>query len=105
MRDAITAAVRQLAATFRQDAAQRRRFTPNDQAADAIDACASELLAELARVEEATRTLSPDEYAAAHQTTASSVRRWCARGELAAIRNAAGDWAIPRDARREKKAG
>jgi hypothetical protein len=104
VRDVLISTTKQLAAQWNAEAASRRRFTPNDAVADAIEVCASELVTEMARVDQATRLLTPEEYAKANRTTASTVRRCCARGELAGEKNAAGDWMIPRDARRVKRA-
>jgi hypothetical protein len=105
MRDAILASARQLAETWGKEAASRRRFTPHDPVADALDVCASELLAELTRVADATRLLTVEQYAKAQGMSESTVRRSCARGELAGEKNGAGEWMIPRDARRVAKAG
>lgn len=105
MRDVLVASMQQMAEAWRSEASSRRRFTPSDQVADALEVCASELLSELARVDTATRLLTAEQYATAHQTSVASVRRWCARGELAGERNGAGEWMIPRDARRARKAG
>jgi hypothetical protein len=102
MRDAVVASAKQLAETWQKEAASRRRFTPADPVADALEVCASELVAELTRVDDATRLITVEQYARAHGTSESSVRRWCARGELAGERNGAGEWMIPRDARRAK---
>jgi hypothetical protein len=105
MREPLVASMQQMAETWRSEAKSRRRFTPNDPVADALEVCASELVSELARVDAATRLLTAEQYAAAHQTSVASVRRWCSRGELAGERNGAGEWMIPRDARRARKAG
>lgn len=103
MRDAVIASMRQLAETWAQTVHERRKVASVDVAADAIAFCASELVSELARIDEATRLLSVEQFAKAHHTTVSTVRRWCARGELAAEKTPMGDWRIPRNARRETK--
>jgi hypothetical protein len=100
MRDAVLASAEQLASQWQSEAKSRRRFTPADPVADALDVCASELQAELARVADATRLLTVEQYARTHGMSESTVRRSCARGELAGEKNGAGEWMIPRDARR-----
>jgi len=105
MRESIIAAMKQLADTWEQDVKNRRARSRIDAVADAMESCASELRTEIARVDEATRLLTPEQYAKEHATTASSVRRWCTRGELAGEKNGAGDWMIPRTARRRLQVG
>lgn len=105
MRESVIAAMKQIADTWDKDVSNRRGRSRIDPVADAMESCASELRAELARVDDATRLLTPEEYAREHGTTASSVRRWCTRGQLVAEKNGAGDWMIPRTARRRLKAG
>jgi hypothetical protein len=102
VRDVLIAAARQLADQWKAEAAGR--FTPHD-VANALTTCASELVAEIDRVDRETRLLTVEQYAAAHGDHPSSVRRWCLRGELDATRNDAGDWMIVRGARRRRKAG
>jgi hypothetical protein len=106
MRESVIAAMRQLAEGWQQEASTRRRVTKIDPAADTMERDASELLAELARVEHSTRLLTVDEYAKEFHAAPTSVRRWCLRGELAgAEKNDAGDWEIPRSARRQARVG
>ena len=105
MREQIIAAMKQLADTWEQDVRNRRARSRIDPVADAMESCASELRAELTRVDDATRLLTVEQYASEHRTSASTVRRWCAAGELAGEKSAAGDWLIPRTARRRLKAG
>jgi cupin superfamily acireductone dioxygenase involved in methionine salvage len=104
MRDLVIAAVRQLAGTWQQEVQQRRRVSTVDPIADATEYRASELLAVLKEVDTATRMLTVEQFAQEHGRTASTVRRWCMHGELEALKNPAGDWEIPRNARRIKKA-
>lgn len=103
MRDLVISAMRQLAATWQQDVEQRRRVSSIDPVADATAFRASELLSELERVDEATRLLTVEQYARERGLIASTVRRWCLRGELEAERNDKGDWEIPRVARRTQR--
>ncbi len=72
---------------WRSNAEDRRRFTPNDPVADAIDALA-------ARLEEVTKTIERDSeivtaevYAALHGVTPQTVRGWCRTGELSHVRS------------------
>lgn len=99
MRDVLLTAAKQLAAQWKVEAANR--FTP-PEVKDALDVCANELVAELERVDRETRLLTVEQYCAATGSNPSSVRRWCAKGELAGERNAAREWMIPRGARRAK---
>ena len=103
MRDVVIATARQTAASWRQDATQRRQRSTIDPVADTLESCASELESELARIDDATRLLSVEQYAREHGHAAPTVRRWCLRGELAAEKNLAGDWEIQRTARRVKR--
>jgi hypothetical protein len=105
MRESVIAAMKQLADVWEKDVGNRRARSRIDPVADAMESCASELRTELARIDDATRLQTPEEYAKEHRCTASTVRRWCANGELEAEKNGAGDWMIPRTARRRLKAG
>lgn len=102
MRELYAATARSVAATWRKDAEARRERTQLDAVADVLESCASELESELARVDAATRTLTVEQYAKEAHVDPSSVRRWCARGELNATRNDKGEWVIPRDAHRQR---
>ena len=74
----------ELALRYRSEAAARRKATPMDPAADALDyaaGCAEEKTAELLAP---TRMLTPAQYAAEQEPPVdeSTVRRWCAQGQL-----------------------
>lgn len=104
MRELVIAAVRQLAGTWQQEVANRRKVSAVDPVADATEFRASELLTVLEEVDDATRILSVEQFAHEHNHSVATVRRWCVRGELSAEKNSAGDWEIPRNAKRVKKA-
>lgn len=53
-------------------------------------------------VEERLAYLSTADYAALHNVSADTVRRWIRTGQLAATRAQNGDWTIAHDARRRK---
>lgn len=101
MRDIVFGQAKGLAAQWRQEAAQRRGRTKVDPAADALDSCAAELDATLAAIERDTKPLTVAQYAKQVGAYPGSVRKWIVRGQLTAEKNAAGDWLIPRGARRE----
>ena len=103
MRELVIASMRQACESWRQDATQRRQRSAIDPVADTLESCASELESELVRIDDSTRLLSVEQFAREHGHSASTVRRWCLRSELAAERNTAGDWEIPRNARHVKQ--
>lgn len=100
----LTRSVQTVAQTWRQEAELRRTRWQQDPVAPALESCASELESELARVQREARPLTVAEYARAHGAAAATVRRWIAAGELEASKDAAGDWRIPRGARRQRRA-
>lgn len=104
MRDRVIEAMEQLASAWEMEADARHRVSTVDPVADATKYRASELRAVLKDVDDATRTLTVEQYAREHGRTTSTVRRWCMRGQLDAQKSPAGDWAIPRNAKRIKKA-
>ncbi len=73
-----------LAASWREDAHKRRKMSAHDASADVLDYCASELDAELNDVRYADEEVEVAEYAAMHGRAASTVRRWCQEGIIAA---------------------
>jgi len=104
MRDHVIEAMEQLAATWEQEATQRHCVSRVDPVADATLYRASELRAVLKEIDAATRTLTVNQFAKEHGHAPSTVRRWCMRGQLDAQQTPAGDWAIPRNAKRIPKA-
>lgn len=94
--------MRGVLASWKVEAAQRRRRWPDDPLAAQAESYVSEMESEIARAEEAARQLSVTEYAAIAHTNPATVRRWIQRGELEAERDENGDWRIPRSARRRK---
>jgi hypothetical protein len=85
---------------WRQEAEKREQRWPGDPLVLNFRQCAAEIDGEIARVQGEERPLTVAEYAASHGAIPATVRRWIARGELEASRDAAGDWRIPRHARR-----
>ncbi len=71
-----------LASTWEQEVERRRKMSAHDAMADAIEYCASELRSELRRATDGDVELTPDEYAALHGKSSSTVRRWCKSGRL-----------------------
>lgn len=74
----------ELAAELRAEADRRRRWTPADPAADALDQAAAKCEEKTAELLAPTRVLTPAEYGAEHEPPVheSTVRRWCDAGEL-----------------------
>ena len=77
-------AMETLAAEYRRDAAARRTVTSVDAAADALDYAAARVESTALALQNPTAMLTPAQYAAEQQPPVdeSTVRRWCARGEL-----------------------
>lgn len=95
--------VRDLVASWQADAAARRRRTPNDPVADALDACAAELQERFA--EAALEPLSPEEWGAIHGgVTPQTVTTWIRSGELEAYKDNRGRWRIPVTSERRRMA-
>jgi hypothetical protein len=74
----------ELAAELRAEADRRRRWTPADPAADALDQAAAKCEEKTAELLAPTRVLTPAEYGAEQEPPVheSTVRRWCDLGEL-----------------------
>lgn len=89
------------AAELRAIAQERRAWTTVDPVADALDQVAGRLEARIRRIFEPTVMLTPAQYAAEHDPPIdeSTVRRWCARGELDFEEGTRG-YLIPAGARR-----
>lgn len=101
MRDVLTPMINGITRSWKLEAAQRKKRTPNDAVAEAMESCASEMESELARVLRETAMLSVAQYAKQHGVDASTVRRLCVRGQLeGAEKGVDNEWRIPRDARR-----
>lgn len=87
--------VRQVAANWQDEVKRRRKVSGVDPIADALDYCAAEVLQAVSDAERQGEYLSVTEYAALHQRTATTVRRWCRQGRLGAEQLADGDYRIP----------
>lgn len=105
MLDAVFAAIQTVADGWSKEVTTRRRLTTTDPVADTLEYAAGELAAEVARLREDCRTLTPEQYAElkAGGVTAQTVRNWIHEGELEAYRGPKG-WLIPAQAERRKKA-
>lgn len=90
--------------SWRQEVARRREVTPVDPVADTIDYQARELAVVLKQLRHDFRTLTPEQYARLVGKSASTVRRWCARGILPCERDGAGDYVIPAGAKPKVRA-
>jgi hypothetical protein len=92
------------AKAWEADVARLRTMGIREEA-DMLAFCAREVR-DLARdVKHQVEELGPVEYAALHGCSPQTVREWCAKGQLAARRDATGDWRIPKDAVRTPTAG
>jgi hypothetical protein len=99
----VVPAVKEVVATWRKEAAQRKTRWKDDPVAATLESSASELESEIEHALETTRTVSVQQYAHSARTTPSTVRRWILRGELEAEKGEDGEWQIPRTARRQRK--
>jgi hypothetical protein len=100
----IPPSIRDIPNRWRAEAAQRRRRTPGDQVAEAMETSAKELESEIAAAELASRMLTATEYASVRKVAVATVRKWCAKGELAgAVQDDAGEWSIPSSSLRIRK--
>lgn len=98
---AVPSPVKQLAESWRARVKERRALTLVDPAADALERAASELDAAIAESQSESRLVGSVEFARARGVLPSTVRKWCARGDIpGAVKNDAGDWEIPVNARR-----
>lgn len=88
---------------FRAVAASRRRYTPTDAVADALDAAAAECEQTIRALLEPTIMLTPAEWAAEQDppVTERTARRACINGELTHVQDAQGHYLIPAGALRQ----
>lgn len=91
-RDLLATDVRDLAFEWRMKAAERRKVSKVDQAADALDFCAGELEQRVQAIESEPTRLTVEQYAKlAHvDVTPQTVRSWIRAGRLPAIETAKG---------------
>lgn len=101
--DELEQVVKTAALDYRDEAKRRRRFTPDDPAATALEHVASDLLDRLKQAQTAAEGLTPEQYAALPHVgnpSAQLVRKWCRLKQLpGAVQTDAG-WRIPRTAKR-----
>ena len=105
MLDAILSSIEHVAEGWSKEVSKRRRLTSVDPVADTLEYVAGELAAEVARLRDDCRALTPEQYAEAKGAgvSAQTVRNWIRAGELDAVRGPRG-WLIPAAAERRKKA-
>jgi len=94
-RTALAQACAALCTEWQADAAKRRSISGTDAGADVLDWCASALREAMAVALDDDAELTVEEYGALHGRPASTVRRWCARGDVRA-RRAGAHWKIRR---------
>lgn len=93
--------IRRAPREYREKAAVFRSVNPASAEAAALESCAKDLEERMREAEEASRELTSNEYARLRGVQPGTVRKWCARGELAgAYQTEGGDWRIPSSARR-----
>ena len=97
--------VRKAIEAWRNVAKDRRAVTTIDPVADTFAYCANDLEKRIERAERAKPTYTTKEYAGLYKVRDGTVRKWIDAGELEAHKNGAGDWEIPRSARRVRTAG
>lgn len=104
MLDVIMADLKGKVEEMRADVSRRRIITAVDPVADTTEYWAADLTRLLDDMRRKYATVTAKDYAQIHGGVPSSVRRWCARGELAgAQQDATGEWRIPRGAVRRRK--
>jgi hypothetical protein len=94
--------VREVGDAWRDEAKRLKRRHEADPVCAVLISCADDLDEHLQRLMLENTPLTVKQYSDEHGVWPSTVRRWIARGELEAVQNDAGDWQIPRDARRQK---
>lgn len=104
MLDTVFASMKGQAEAWRKKAAERRRLTTADAAADALDVCADELEESVHILETESEWLTPEEFGAQFRPRVSgqTVRNWIHRGELKAENGPKG-YRIARRAARVRK--
>lgn len=102
--ESILANIKGVATGWDQEVERRRKITEMDPVADTLEYTASELKAEVDRLEADFKHLTPEQYAASKggDVTAQTVRNWIKNGELEAVKGARG-WLIPASAERRKR--
>jgi hypothetical protein len=100
----IPAPVLELPERWAKRIADRRTVPTVDPVADSFELAMRELNEAIDQSRDAARLVSTSEYAALHGVRPSTVRKWCARGQLAgAQKNGAMDWMIPAGATRRRR--
>lgn len=96
---------RAMADAWEAEAAARESRAPGvpDPVAASMRTQAADLRAKIEEVERESAYLTVPEYAARHDVSEQSVRRWCLAGELNAERSLGGDWRIPQNALRRAR--
>lgn len=84
-----------VATAWEREAGQRRGRWAPDPVASSLDSCAAELRTALRAAEVAMLEDTVEEFAATHQRTAATVRRWC-RQHLVDCRKTPKGWMIRR---------
>lgn len=96
--------IERAASSYKAEAAQRRKLSAHDQAADALEWVARDLVERARLLGDPTALRTVEEYAAEHGVSAQTVRNWIRAGELEARPKGRG-WEIPAAAvRRERSA-
>lgn len=97
------AVVRGALADYGREVESRRRISVVDPVADTMEYVVRDLSERLTRAEDATRLLTPEQYAALPhiRVAPQSVRRWCRDGEIPGAVHAEHGWMIPAGAKRQ----
>ncbi len=91
--------IERAAASYREEAAQRRKLSAHDPAADALEFVARDLTERARVLGDPTALRTVEEYAAEHHRSAQTIRNWIRAGELEARPNGR-SWLIPASATR-----
>ena len=85
MKSAWQQEVERAANAYRQEAEQRRKLSPHDPAADALDYVARDLTERVRTLADPTATRTVEQFAAEKGVSAQTVRNWIHAGELDAM--------------------
>lgn len=90
----LLATFRDLGKTWREEASRRRRATPTDAGAEAMEYCAAELVKHVEQLRSGLHRVSVEQFAKLRKVSEQTVRNWIHRGLLPAERGTNGGFLI-----------
>lgn len=90
----LLATFRGLSKTWREEAQRRRRATPTDAGAEAMEYCAAELLKLVDQTRNDLHRVTVEQYAKLREVSEQTVRNWIHRGLLPAERGRNGGFLL-----------